>query len=64
MTIIVNGQEVIIDTDSETITVGDLIKHLEINFLVDVEKNGLPADKGVEIADGDDIHMERFVGAG
>ncbi|MBN2041646.1 MAG: thiamine biosynthesis protein ThiS [Spirochaetes bacterium] len=64
MTLIINRQEYTFETESDTITVDDLIKHLEIYFKVDVEKNGLPVDRIDTIQDGDDIVITRFVGAG
>ena len=64
MVLNINRQELTIDADSETITVRDLLKYLEINFRVIVEKNGMIADKGDEIGEGDDIQIIRFAGGG
>lgn len=64
MVINVNRQELTIDTDSSPFTIGSLLKHLEIEFRVIVEKNGMLADKSDEIADGDDIQIMRFAGGG
>jgi sulfur carrier protein ThiS len=64
MNIIVNGKDLSIDTNSKPFTVADLLKHLEIDFWVDVEKNGVEAGKMDELAEGDWINIIRFIRGG
>jgi sulfur carrier protein ThiS len=64
MNLIVNGRDLTVDTKSNAFTVADLLKHLEIDFWVDVEKNGVEADKTEEVAEGDWINIIRFIRGG
>jgi sulfur carrier protein ThiS len=60
----VNRQELNIETVSNTYTIADLLKYLEIDFKVIVEKNGDVADKSELLTDGDDIRIMRFAAGG
>ena len=67
MNIIVNGQDLILDTAiSNSFTVSDLLDYLEIKSLagITVEKNGDIAEKWEEVVDGDVIQIVKFVAGG
>jgi sulfur carrier protein ThiS len=64
MVIYINRQEFTVDTTSDVYRISDLLKYLEIDFRVIVEKNGEAADKTAEIVEGDEIRIMRFAAGG
>ncbi len=64
MEITVNNQDLNIETGSDVFTIANLLKYLEIDFKVIVEKNGDMADKMDNVVEGDIIRIIRFVGGG
>ncbi len=64
MEITVNNQDMNIDVKSDVLTIAGLLKYLEIDFRVIVEKNGELAEKTDGIAEGDIIRILRFAAGG
>jgi sulfur carrier protein ThiS len=64
MNITVNGKDLNIDTKTKPFTIADLLKYLEIDFWIDVEKNGELAARTDEVVDGDWIKIARFIRGG
>ncbi len=66
MTLVINGDDFTINTESNPFTVADLLKYLEIKSPagLTVEINGETAEKFDKIVDGDMIQITRFIGGG
>ncbi len=64
MELTINNQDITVETKSDVLTIAGLLKYLEIDFRVIVEKNGNIADKSDEVVEGDIIRIIRFAAGG